>query len=154
AVRDSNYGAAVHKLLKCIDDLLLRFAVEGGRGFIEQQNRAVANHDARNADALPLSPGECHPALADHSVVPLWHLRNKFIRVCELGRVHNFGPRRLWSSKGDVLKDGPPKQHRVLQHIAHLLTKFAQLVVAHVMSVEDYAPGAGIIKTWNEAHDR
>ena len=49
----------------------LRFAVERRGRFVQQQNRAVAHHDARNADALPLAAGECGAALADHGVVAL-----------------------------------------------------------------------------------
>ena len=58
---DGDDGLAFHELFEGVDDEFLGFAVEGGGGLVEQQDGAVANHDAGDADALALAAGEREP---------------------------------------------------------------------------------------------
>ena len=49
----------------------LALRIERARRLVEQQDRRVAQHGARNGDALALAGGQRHAALAEHGVVAL-----------------------------------------------------------------------------------
>ncbi len=73
AMGDGDDGLALHQLFERVDDEFFGFAVERGGGLVEQEDGAVADHDAGDADALALAAGEGGAALADEGVVAERH---------------------------------------------------------------------------------
>jgi hypothetical protein len=55
AVRDGNLGTCVLEPLQGVDHQFFRLGVEGGGGFVKNQDRCIADNRPRNADALPLA---------------------------------------------------------------------------------------------------
>src|SRR5580704_6444930 len=64
-VSDSDHRSALHQALQGFDHKLFRFAVQGGRRLVEQQDGAVAHHHARNPDPLALPAREGGASLSD-----------------------------------------------------------------------------------------
>src|SRR4051812_4925492 len=84
SVSDRDHRLTFHQLFQCVDDELLRFAVERRRGLIHQQDGAIADHDPGYAYSLALTAGECGSALSDDCVVAEGHPGDEFVRVGEL----------------------------------------------------------------------
>lgn len=68
-VRHGDDGPSVHEVAQCGLDLLFAFTVERARGFIEQKNWGVTKRCPGDGNTLPLSSGEFHSPVSDHSVV-------------------------------------------------------------------------------------
>src|ERR1700758_296733 len=66
AVCDHDHGPIFHQLLERSNHCSLRFAVERGRRFVQQKDRAVPHEHARDADSLALAAGEGLRAFANH----------------------------------------------------------------------------------------
>src|SRR5882672_9160385 len=58
AVGDDEHGAMLHEAFDRLLHQALRFGVEGARGFVEDQERGIAQQRARDRDALALPPRE------------------------------------------------------------------------------------------------
>src|ERR1700722_14011809 len=57
AMRNRGYTTPVHQALERVNDQFLRLGVECGGGLVEEQDRTISHHHARDADALPLAAG-------------------------------------------------------------------------------------------------
>ena len=69
SVGDGDDGFAAHDAFQRFLDGLFAFAVEGGGGFVQNQDRGVFEDGAGDADALFLAAGEFDAALADMGFV-------------------------------------------------------------------------------------
>src|SRR5207245_5934299 len=76
-VRDDERCPALHEIRKPVLDHRLRFRIQAGCGFVEDQDSRLGKNRARNRDALPWSAGKFHAAL-DYS-------RSVFIRKAPSG---------------------------------------------------------------------
>src|ERR1700683_18970 len=102
--------AVTHQLRKSRLDVTLGLAVEGGSGFIENEDRCVLEQCPRNGDALALAAREQHAAIA--------HQRVQAARLIahELEYVRSFRGTldrliRCRAPEGDVVADGVIEQH-------------------------------------------
>src|SRR5580704_2591860 len=68
-VRDYKCGAALHEIRKAVLNHLLRFRVEAGSCFIENQDPRLGENGARNRNPLALASRELHATLADHGLI-------------------------------------------------------------------------------------
>ena len=84
---DDNRRPAPHHLLVSFGNLALRFGVERGRRFVEDQDRRVHQERAGNGDPLPLAGGQRHAPLADNC---LELLRQPLDEGCERGAPRGF----------------------------------------------------------------
>ncbi len=80
-VRDDERGAAFHEVMQPFLDCRLRLRVQARRRFVQNQDARICQNGARDRDALPLSTGEFHAALADDGVVFLLELFRELIHA-------------------------------------------------------------------------
>ena len=104
----------------------------GGR-LVENQDRRVANDRARDRDALALTAGQRHAALADHRGVAVRHLDDELVRVGQFGGADRVFDLRVGLAVGDVLPDRAAEQQRVLQDEADLIAQRLQRELADVV---------------------
>ena len=71
AVGDGDSGSALHEGVESLLDGEFAFGVEGGGGFVEDEDGGVAEECAGDGDALSLAAGEVEAAVADGGVVGL-----------------------------------------------------------------------------------
>ena len=81
--------------------------VEMRGGFIEQQQRRVADEGASDGNALRLAPGQAVTALADDRVQPCGSVRDQRVQPGRLRRRLDLLIRRVVASEADVLPDDP-----------------------------------------------
>ena len=68
---DRNCGAAFDQILECFLDFAFGFGVDGGSGFVEDQNSRVGKDRAGDGNSLAFAAGEGLAALADEGVVAI-----------------------------------------------------------------------------------
>src|SRR5207302_3872647 len=78
---DLDHALADHGFAHGLLDEVLAVAVEGARGFIEQQDGRVAKDRPGDGDSLPLAAGELDATLADQCVIAVLELRYELVRV-------------------------------------------------------------------------
>lgn len=71
-VGDDDGGAALHEAVEGELDLLLGLAVEGGSGFVEQEDRCVFEERTGDGNPLALATRETAAIFADLGVVAVW----------------------------------------------------------------------------------
>ena len=109
-VRDCEHGAAAHQRVELFLDRRFGFGVERGGRFVEHQDRGVFEDHARERDALPLTAGELHAALADLRVesapaLPILERLDELDRMGAARRFAHLGVGRLGPPVADVLAD-------------------------------------------------
>ena len=82
--------------------LPFRFAVEGRSRFVEQQDRRVLQHRARNGNSLTLAAGQSDAVLADHRIVALRQLANERVGGSRARRFLDFGRGCAKAAIGDI----------------------------------------------------
>src|SRR5204863_471265 len=84
-------------------DEVLAVAVEGARGFIEQQDGRVAKDRPGDGDSLPLAAGELDATLADQRVIAVLELRYELVRVRPVRSPDDLLGRRPHDEGADTL---------------------------------------------------
>src|ERR1035438_3937362 len=108
-VRNNDAGPAFHEAAERFEDRCFRFGVQAGSRFIENEYRRVADHGARDSDALALTARERYAALAHHRVVPVRHLLDEFMGIGELRRLDDLLAIRFRLAVRNVLPDRNPE---------------------------------------------
>ena len=103
---DDERRAAGDRSVECLENLVLRLAVDGRRRIIQQQNRRFQQDGAGNREALALTAGEGVPALAQDGVVAFRQAEDKIVRGRDARGLLNLRGRRLRVPKRDVRCDG------------------------------------------------
>ena len=135
-VRDGDDSAAFHQSLERFHHELLRFGVERGGRFVENEDGGIAHDGAGDADALALAAGKREAAFADHRIVAMRHLRDELVRIGHLRRLDDFLRRRVGPAVGDVVADRAGEEHGVLQDEADLLAQPVELVVSDIGAID------------------
>ena len=105
AVGDDDGGTVAHKVFKRFLHETFRFGIEGGGGFVEDENRGVFKDSAGDGDALALAAGEFDAAFAGEGVETFWQGFDKFPSVGEFGGFDDFFVTSVRSGVGDVFAD-------------------------------------------------
>ena len=129
-------------------------AVERGGRLVQDEDRRVADDRARDPDPLALAARERQPALADHRVVPVGHLRDELVGVRELRRLHDLGVGGGRPTVRDVVVHGAAEEHGVLQHEADLAAEPLDREVAQIDAVDQDLAAGGVVKARDHADDR
>ena len=90
-VRNDKAGAALAQHAQRLLDAALRFRVERGGRFIQNQNRRVFQQRTRNRQPLALTPGEAQAIVADHGLEATRQGLHEFGHEGGLGGGGNLG---------------------------------------------------------------
>src|SRR5215831_4933570 len=153
-VGNGDDGPPLHQARQGFNHELLRFRVECRRGFVEDENRAVADQGAGNPDTLTLPAGKCFASFANHRVVSEWQLRDKFIRIGRFRRGNDVVSSGAAPAVGDVVGDGAAEEHGLLQHVGDSGAEALKRVVADVGAVDRDFARSRIVEPRNEADHR
>ena len=88
--------------------------VQGRGGFIQDQDRGIAQNGTGNRHTLSLTAGQIFALLAYQPVISAQILQDTFMNVRLFRRLDNLLLACPWFSYSDVFADTPLKQHRVL----------------------------------------
>jgi len=113
---DRDDRAARHQSFQGLDDQMLRLGIQGRRRLVENEDRVVPDQRTSDPNALALTAGECRTAVAHQAGIAVGHARDELVGVGEFGRLNDFVVSGIGPAESDVVADGSPQQHRVLQH--------------------------------------
>ena len=118
AVRDDDRGAAAHQTAQRRLHLPLRIGVERRGRLVEQQDRRVLQHRARDGDALPLAAREPDAVLADRRVVALRQVADEVVGARRARGGLDLGVGRAEPAIGDIGAHGVVEQADLLRRPA------------------------------------
>src|ERR1700751_3559108 len=134
-VRDDDASFSFHQPRQRFDDGLFRGRIKTSGGFIENQNRSVADDCPGNRYTLSLSTRERNAAFADHGAVTLRQLLDKIMRIRLFGCTYDLVPCGIWPAVCNVFPDGGVEEQRFLQNEAYLLSNGFQFVATDVFAI-------------------
>ena len=149
-MRDGDDGPAGRERFERHLDLFLRFGIERGSGFIEQQDGRILQERPRNGETLLLSAREEATFVANRRFVSLRLRDDELVRVSGLRRCINFLWRRLEPAELDVFENRIVKQKRLLRDEADL---FAQRFLgerAKILAVQPHYTTRRIVKAQDQ----
>ena len=116
-VRDDQRGAVLHQRLQRGLHVALGFAVQGGRGLVEDQDGGVLEDGARDCNSLALPARQPHAVLADQRVQPVGHGLDEIPGMRgDAGGADLVGRGVALAAVGDVVRQRVVEQHHVLRH--------------------------------------
>ena len=153
AVRDGEDGATFHGVFQGRLDGPLGFGVEGGGGFVEDQDGGVPQEGAGDGQSLPLPPGEEGAALGDGGVVALRHGGDEVVGVGGLGGGFDLVAGGFGHAVGDVVGDGVVEEEGVLGDESDALAQAGEGPVAQVLPGDADGAGGGVEEARQEVDE-
>ena len=153
-VRHNDGCAILHQIFERALHQAFAFGIECRSGFVENQNRRIAQDGACDADALPLSAREPTAAVADVGFVALLGSHDKVVRIGNFGCGHHFVHRGRLDAKGDVVEKYIIEQNHLLIDIAHQQAQRLQVEVRDVGAIDRDAALIDIVEARNKIDQR
>src|SRR5581483_587965 len=97
--------------------------IETGGGLVKDQDGSVTNQGAGDGDALALSSGQGHSALANNRVKAIGHAFDELSGIGQFCCANDFLATSFGLSVGNVLPDWTVEEHGLLQYEADLLAQ-------------------------------
>ena len=154
AMRHHKARTAGHKLVECRLHLQLGAGIDARRRLVQQQNRRVGEHDARDAQQLFLTLAKHAAVLADDRIVAAWQLHDKLVRVRALGGFDNLFTRGIRATVSDIFRHRALEQPRILQHHAKGAAQACARVVTRGATIDYDAPSIDIVKAQQQVDER
>ena len=98
-----------------------RIRIQGGCGFIKQENRRIFEHGPGDRNALTLPARKLNPVFPNRRVVALGKCFDKLMSGGGRCGCNNIRIRCLKGSIGDIIPDSRIKEHNFLAHKRDLL---------------------------------
>src|SRR4029077_938556 len=133
---------------------MLGLGIQRRRRLVEDEDGVVTNQCPSDPDALALTAGQRRTAVATQTRVAVGHAADELVGIGEFGRLNDFLVGGIRAAEGDVVADGSPQQHGVLEHEADLGAQSVQRVIGDVGTVDRDAAAVQVPESWNEAYER
>jgi hypothetical protein len=158
AVGDGEDGLALHHAGEGLLDRGFDFAVEGGGGLVQHEDRRVLQEGAGESDALALAAGQFHAAFAQEGVIAFAvlvvdHRRDEFVRLGGLGGGDDLVLGRLGSAIGDVVAGRAVEHRGFLRDHADLAAQGFLRDGAKIVAVDCDRP-FGVVEAQEERDER
>src|SRR5450830_1769190 len=96
-------------------DRLLRLRIDGGRGLVEDENARIARERAGEGDELLLAHRQTAAALGKLCVEAARNAREEWREADLDAGLLDARARQTWIEEGDVFRDRPGEEERVLE---------------------------------------
>src|SRR5271166_26134 len=153
SVGNDNGGSALAERPQSVLDRLLGFRIERRGRLIEQDNRRVLEEGAGDRDALALTAGKLHAALAAGRVVSVFETHDEVVRIGRLGRGDDLLLAGARPAHRDIFADRSLEQEILLRDITDLLAQRLQRRGRDVDPVEQDLARVDLIEAEQKAHD-
>ena len=137
-----------------LDHGLLGRGVQPGGRLVQNQNGRVADDRPRDGDALALTAGERHAALADHRVVAVGHLLDELVGVGQFGGAPDLSARGARACRRRCSPRSVARNSSVSCRTKLICSRSDfNRVPADVRPVDVDFPGHRIVEARNQADD-
>ena len=130
---DDQGGAAFFQAFQRLLDGGFGLRVECRGGFVEQQQRGVAQDRAGDRDALALAAGQAHAAFAHFGLVAVVERADEVVRLGGAGRFAHFLVAGAFAAEADVVGGAAAEDHGFLRHQRD---RAAQVIQGHRAQVD------------------
>ena len=154
AVGDGDGGARLHQALQGFLHQAFALRVEGGGGFVQDEDGRVLQDGAGDADALALPAGQASAAVAYHRVVALLRLHDEIVGVGNLGRFDDLLHGSVLHAEGDVVVEGVVEEDGFLVDVADEGAQAVDGDVLHVLAVDEQPAFGNVVVARHEVHQR
>ena len=135
-VSDDDGGAAAHDGFEGLLDGAFAFGVEGGGGFVEDEDGCFAEDGACYGEALSLAAGEVEATVADEGVVALREGVDELVGVGDACGLSDLLAGVAFGAEGDVGGDGVVEEDAVLGDEAELPAEGVDVEVGDGMAID------------------
>ncbi len=136
AVGDDDGGAPDDDLFEGALDEGFGLVIDGGGGFVEDQDGRVFEDSSCYRNALTLSAAEFLSTFADDGVVALWQSHDEVVGFGDLGGFDDLLVGGVEGAVGDILTHGSVEEENVLADKADSFAQVFDLDVAQIIAVE------------------
>ncbi len=150
---DDDAGASLHEFGEGLLDGLLAFGVEGGGGFVENENGRVFEYGAGYAEALALSAAEGDAAVADGGLVAEREGVDEGVGVGDGGGLFDKVEAVVGVAEGNVVGDGVVEEDAVLRDESYLSTETVDVEVGDGCVVNEDGAASAVIEAWEEVDE-
>src|SRR6185312_943130 len=145
-------GSILHQVLQRRLNQDFRLGVERRSSFVEDEDGRILQQGASNRDALALSSGKPHTALANYRVIAGGETHDEVMGQRRVGRDFHLLHGNVRTSVGYVVSYGVVEQHRLLSHQSDLVAERAHGYIAQIVSVDQNCAGGDIKKSRQQSH--
>src|SRR5687768_1413287 len=121
---------------------------------VEDENPRIHQERSCNRDALPLTAAQRDSTLTDDRVVAVLEFGNELVRLGRARALLNVLSGGGGFSVSNVFRDGRAEQKALLENDADGPAQLAEVQLARVHAVDDYAPGSGVVKARDQIDQR
>src|ERR1017187_7814109 len=154
SVRNDESGAVPNEVLHRVLDQALGFGVEGGSGFIEDQNARVLKDGAGDGDTLTLAAGKFHAAFPNDGPVAAGQLHNERVRVGGFGSLDDRFSRGFGTTVADVIDERAAEEKRLLHEYTHLAAERFDTHVADIDVIDEDRALVDVVEAAEQIHRR
>ena len=115
--------------------------VDGGGGFVQDQDLRVDQNSARDGNALALAAGQGLAALADQGVVGFRQFQHEFVSAGGARGVNHARCACTWNAVGDVVADRAEEQEWILEHDADVTPVLFETDAPNVDAIQAHRTG-------------
>ena len=145
-------GAAGDRAVERLENLVLRLAVDGRGRVVEQQDRRLEQHRARDGETLALAARQRVAALAEDGVVALRQLQDEVVGRRDPRGLLDLRRGGAGMAEGDVGRDGVRKQEALLEHEPDVAAQVVEDEVPHINAVHQQPAPRHVVEARDEAH--
>ena len=158
-VGDCDYGLVPHQIIELLLDRGLDLGIERRGGFVQDQDRRILQQHPRNGDALTLTAGQLHAALAHLRVVGAAALmvlkaEDELMGVRLLRRGDHLGVCRLRPAIADVVPHRAMQERGVLRDKPDLRAQAVLPDGGDILPVDEDAPQFEIVEAQQNINER
>ena len=150
AVGDDQGGAAHGQIVEGPLDLGLRHGVQGGGGFVQDQDGGILQEDSGDGYTLLLSAGQQSTALTDIGVKLVGHRHDIVIDLRPLGSLHHLFHGSAGAAVADILENGVGKQKHILLHDANVLVDGVLGHIPDILAVDGDGAAGDLVEPGNQ----
>ena len=150
AMGDDNQRASSSDFLEQSFRIRLRVHVESRNGFVENQDRSLAQDSARETDPLTLSAGQRDTAFTNQRVVTIGQLADEVGGADEASRLHDLFGCSAPGGEGDILRDGSAEKKRFLRQRRYALSQTGDSIVTDIPAIDPDGSGVPLVQTQDE----
>src|SRR5579883_2994212 len=155
AMGDEQRGAALQEATNGSLYLILRRAVDGAGGVVENQDARVGEQGAGDGDTLALAAGERDAALADHRLVTFLEAEDELVGLrVSRGPLNRRLVHLLAHAVGNVLGHRAREEENILLDGRDLRAQRVQAPVAHVHAIHQDAPAIHVVDAVDQLRQR
>ena len=130
------------------------FVIQVTGGLVQDENRRVSQHHARDGQPLFLPARETKTSLADDGVIAVRQPLNDIVNVSRMAGCFNLSFAGVHSCIAQVFANGTVKEHRLLAHDPYRSLQCLEAETSHVVTVDLYGAFGHLVKSWDEICDR